>query len=132
MTGAELIAVERERQVSEEDWTPEHDDTHASGELADAAVVYASPRVLYVRDDHTFGLGVTFRDIWPQGWDVFKANYAGRTDRHGLDRDKVREINEAKPARRIRELTKAGALLAAEIDRLQRYIDEWEEGDEAT
>src|SRR6516162_7451434 len=28
VTGAELIAVERQRQINREGWTPEHDDEH--------------------------------------------------------------------------------------------------------
>jgi hypothetical protein len=39
--GIELIADERTRQISEEGWTPEHDDGHDEGELSAAASVYA-------------------------------------------------------------------------------------------
>lgn len=35
------ICRERERQMSKEGWTPEHDDTHVNGELARAASCYA-------------------------------------------------------------------------------------------
>lgn len=119
MNGVELIAAERERQVSEEGWTPEHDDGHDNGALVDAALVYASPRELYVRADRSPGLGVVFMNVWPHGWRRKPSN-AGRTDGHGLDASKVREINAAKPASRVRELVMAGALLAAEIDRLNR------------
>ncbi len=38
---AEIVA-ERERQITVEGWTPQHDDEHASGELADAAACYAT------------------------------------------------------------------------------------------
>ncbi len=34
------IAAERRRQIEAEGWTPEHDDTHNRGELADAAACY--------------------------------------------------------------------------------------------
>lgn len=34
------ISVERQRQIEEEGWTPEHDDRHANGELACAAACY--------------------------------------------------------------------------------------------
>ena len=38
----ELIAAERERQINEEGWTPEHDlKNHSTGELAVAAAAYA-------------------------------------------------------------------------------------------
>jgi exosome complex RNA-binding protein Csl4 len=77
--GVALIAAERERQVSEEGWTQDHDDTHANGELVTAAVGY-------ITGD---------RNKFPISW-AFK------------------------PTTRICDLTKAGALIAAEIDRLQR------------
>ena len=33
--------LERERQIGQEGWTPEHDDEHVDGEMADAAACYA-------------------------------------------------------------------------------------------
>jgi hypothetical protein len=83
MTGAELIAAERERQVSEEGWSEAHDDQHRRGELVTAACCYAAGSPVY-------GAG------WP--WDM----------------------NWWRQADSVRNLTKAGALIAAEIDRLQR------------
>lgn len=81
--GLAVIAAERKRQVEAEGWTPEHDDEHATGELANAAVCYALGR----------------RTVWwPWSLDWWKPS----------------------PDNRIRELAKAGALIAAEIDRLQR------------
>ena len=93
-SGVDLIAAERERQKAVEDWTPEHDDEHTSGELAAAGAAYAYPTDLRSRD----GRAVTKRVLWPwrDGW-----------------RDHV-------PDERVRELAKAGALIAAEIDRLLR------------
>ena len=41
--GAELIAVERRRQVEKEGWTADHDDNaldHGQGQIANAAVAY--------------------------------------------------------------------------------------------
>lgn len=40
-TGIELIAEERQRQITEEGWTPEHDINHTNGQLASAAACYA-------------------------------------------------------------------------------------------
>jgi len=39
---ARSVLAERRRQVEEEGWTREHDDTHINGELADAAAMYAT------------------------------------------------------------------------------------------
>lgn len=89
-TGIELIAEERKRQVTKERWTPEHDDEHDSGEIAMAAAAYAW---------HAGGAslnGVYGVNLWP--WDA----------------------SCWKPKDPIRDLVRAGALIAAEIDRLQR------------
>ncbi|HSH23959.1 MAG TPA: hypothetical protein VLA13_00260 [Massilibacterium sp.] len=90
-TGIELIKEERLRQISEEGWTPEHDDKHAFEEMAIAASCYATPEIL---KDYKQGVPKN----WP--WD--------------------KEWYKPTPENRVRELTKAGALIAAEIDRLQR------------
>lgn len=50
------VLAERERQKAVEGWTPEHDDAHASKELAHAAACYAIGSRLYN--------GI---DFWP--WD---------------------------------------------------------------
>jgi hypothetical protein len=39
-SGAAAVAFERERQMSAEGYTPEHDDAHIDGALADAAACY--------------------------------------------------------------------------------------------
>jgi hypothetical protein len=86
MTGAELIAAERQRQVTEEGWSAEHDVTqHADGALACAASYLASQRP-------------PARTGYPM-WAL--------------------EIGGKLKFNRVRELTIAGALIAAEIDRIQ-------------
>lgn len=92
-TGIELITAERERQLTQEGWTPENDAKYIEGELRDAAIAYAmvcDPRA-----------GDTAHSIFPWEPEWFKT---------GPDE----QVDE------IRCLTKAGALIAAEIDRLQR------------
>jgi hypothetical protein len=101
----QLIAAERDRQVSREDYSAKHDDSHADGEIACAAACYALPEShrRYSRRHHELSENGG-RDLvwwtpthWPDGWE-FKAS----------------------PKDRVRELVKAGALIAAEIDRLLR------------
>lgn len=93
MTGVELIAAERQRQIDVEGRLPDHDDEHGRGELAYAAAVYALPPE--VRHRHIWTS--TLLDLlWPKQW-------------------RIKEEHD-----RVRELVKAGALIAAEIDRLQR------------
>lgn len=91
LDGAALIAAERERQLQAEGWTPEHDDEHAHGELAAAAVSY-----IVISDPDGAGDTGYPEEVWP--WD----------------------LSWFKPADPIKNLVRAGALIAAEIDRLQR------------
>lgn len=91
MNGAERIAAERQRQIAGEGWTAEHDAKHVDGDLAKAAVVYALSAI-YPPDAHG-NPRWTISGWWPRGW-TFKT---------------------ADP---VRMLEKAGALIAAEIDRL--------------
>jgi hypothetical protein len=95
MDGAELIAAERRRQICAEGWTPEHDDEHITGEMIGAAVTYAA-HALEIVSDHEVP-GADNEGWWP--WDE----------------------KWWKPSPDpIRNLAKAGALIAAEIDRLLR------------
>lgn len=94
MTGAEMIAVERQRQVDSEGWTAEHDDEHDDGEMALAAACYA--RMAHIPDDLRRPDDKDTPEHWPWEWD------------------------EWKPKSQLRDLARAGALIAAEIDRLQR------------
>jgi len=97
-TGIEIIAEERQRQISVEGWTDEHDKQHTGGELAFAAKAYAEHAAYQSAADAEFsGVKTDYRpDWWP--WD----------------------IKWWKPSKDpIRNLAKSGALIAAEIDRLQ-------------
>lgn len=89
-TGCQLIAAERKRQIEVEGWTADHDAKHICGELTDAAVCYAIRGYWRTRYDRFL------KALWP--WD---SKYWKPTQDD-----------------RIKELTKAGALIAAEIDRL--------------
>jgi hypothetical protein len=93
VTGAELIAAERRRQIEVEGWTPEHDREHRPDELAQAAACYALP-VPFRRLDLRGTSWQLLRHLWPWASDWWKPT----------------------PHNRVRELVKAGALIAAEID----------------
>lgn len=108
MTGAERIAAERERQISEEGYSAGHDDCHGGDDIAMAAACYAAPEPIFVRRD--FAAGTTYRDPWPWEDRLDKRPYNGN----------VLILETATTAQRIRILEKAGALIAAEIDRLLR------------
>lgn len=102
-TGIERIAAERQRQITEENWSAEHDDKHDAEELARAAAMYALPDNLRFAD----GKDSFYGTVWPWEPQWFKG--APKT---GLPLNLLHS--------RIRELEKAGALIAAEIDRIQR------------
>lgn len=84
------VLAERRRQVEAEGWTPEHDDEHARGEIALAAACYALSAV-GVRGGDNAQLR-----FWPWDDDWWR------------------------PSTPRRDLIKAGALILAEIERLDR------------
>ena len=96
MNGIELIAQERQRQIEAEGWTPEHDDEHDAGQLAAAARCYTKTAQLQVCRLVSRQPGRP-EFTWPWDDEAWKPSPDA-----------------------IRNLVKAGALIAAEIDRLQR------------
>ncbi len=93
---AQDVLAERERHVSVEGWQHEHDDLHDGGALADAAACYAATEPAFCALPFQ-GVGTQqYRWLWP--WDAAWW----------------------KPTSRRRNLVKAGALILAEIERLDR------------
>lgn len=119
-TGVTLIQEERHRQVYEKRWTLKHDDQHTLHELAYAAAVYAVPGGRVMVGTAT-AFEVSLRDPWP--WPEkpkFDAELRALYP-HPLASVMASPTDGARfRQERIRELTKAGALIAAEIDRLTR------------
>jgi hypothetical protein len=83
------VLAERQRQISAEGWTPEHDDEHDDGRMAVAAAYYAT----YDHQGKCKGWG---RILWP--WDE----------------------EWCKPKDDRSNLVRAGALVIAEIERIDR------------
>lgn len=98
MSGIALIDAERSRQMVVEGWSPEHDNQHRNGELAEAAAAYAD---LAAYQASTADNPTPLDLRRPMGWPFEAAWWKPSTDP-------------------VRNLEKAGALIAAEIDRLQR------------
>ena len=90
MNGIELIAEERKRQLEEKGWTLDFDQAHTNQELAGAAKSYL---------DHYIYKTPSYPFYWPFDISWWKP-----------DNSKTR----------LRDLVKAGALIAAEIDRITR------------
>jgi hypothetical protein len=99
MNGVELIATERRRQIDVEGWTPEHDDIHCGAEMSEAAAGYAHTANLQLHGYRNLARDVPYLWPWDEKWWKPSPNP-------------------------ICNLVKAGALIAAEIDRLQRQMPE--------
>jgi hypothetical protein len=94
------IAAERRRQVEVENWSEGHDNRHQRGEMADAAACYAAG-------------GMTFRAV--------RVTAARGRYKH----DRLVDLwpwasKWWKPKNKRRDLIRAGALIVAEIERLDR------------
>nr|WP_314540037.1 hypothetical protein [uncultured Massilia sp.] len=91
------VLVERGRQVEAEGYDPDHDDAHVSDEIAAYAAYYVMPPAVRDWPAEETGHGATWgAAIIPEGW------------------------GPPKPGDRRRELVKAGALVLAEIERIDR------------
>ena len=102
MTGIERITAERKRQIEQENWTAEHDDQYLNQELPMAAACYTMMAEILTRSDNEDRRQIIAEEAtppvkWP--WDA-------RWWKPSPDP--------------VRNLEKAGALIAAEIDRLKR------------
>ena len=86
------VLAERKRQITAEGWTPEHDDEHGDGSMCMAAVCYAE-WAHYGHPNDGEGL-IPINWPWAPDW--------------------------WKPGDHRRNLVKAGALILAEIERLDR------------
>jgi hypothetical protein len=107
MTAIEDIAAERRRQVSEEGWTPAHDDEHHYGEMARAAACYALASVDSKPLCATLGANFAGMTVW--GGQVALTTLLWPW-----------AAKWWKPKDRRRDLVKAAALIVAEIERLDR------------
>src|SRR6478609_3064815 len=100
-TGIELISEERDRQIKKEGWTEFHDAQYKRDELARAAAAYAMPDRF--RDKLINGKPRIF-PFMVSWWKP-------------ADKKKKRKGH-------IHELVQSGALISAEIDRLQKDLDQ--------
>lgn len=101
------VMNERDRQWNEEGWTPEHDDAHQYGELAMAAAAYACNTPTHRKQI-----------------DVFANRIGGGQSRVGWFMPHLLlwpfEQKWWKPRDARADLVRAGALILAEIERLDR------------
>lgn len=109
-TGIDLIADERATHPAA-GRTPEHDAEHVSGEIAAAAACYAALAPIFIQQLSHRGVG--FVDPWPWGRTV-----AGRAADDADTFHLGTTANHKRSKTRLRQLQIAGALIAAEMDRL--------------
>lgn len=99
--GVELIAEERQRQIDVEGYSKEHDSQHKVSEFISAAGSYTHSAVMHALKEE----GAT-NDALTNGIPFLKKSFVWGYDAF-------------KPTNCLRDLIKAGALIAAAIDRLQ-------------
>lgn len=114
--GYELVTRERIRQITHERWSAAHDDEHNDHSLAIVAAIYAVAGVEHVSVRRELDINAPNRvpayiDAWPMSWD--------------------QEWDKREEHDRLRCLSIAGALICAEIDRLQRLADQNERDEKA-
>lgn len=98
--GITLITLERKRQIEKKGFTSEHDDKHVNGELSAAAGSYTALASIQTNRQVHMQVKPSEMDphpLWPWDESTWKPS------------DDV-----------VRNLVRAGALIAAEIDRVQR------------
>ena len=101
-TGIELISEERQRQITIEGYTAQHDSQHPASEFAYAIIAYAE----------SAKEGINCKEL-------------GITDNllismYKKSAEKIFPWRDFKPTTDIRDLIKVGALAAALIDKLQQ------------
>lgn len=92
---AQDVLAERQRQIEKEGWTPEHDDEHGDNSMAIAAACYALADYQRPLNVQT----VSIEKLWQ--WTGWASHWF-------------------KPKDKRRNLIRAGALILAEIERLDR------------
>lgn len=109
LTPIEMIERERNRQITREGWSIKHDDKQNLDQLSWAAVAYVMPDPVMrfaeanmANSHHASSMCLSRECLWPWPATTYKPT----------------------PHDRMRELVKAGALIVAEMERLQRVDKE--------
>lgn len=110
-SGIDLIAEERHRQLAKLGWSAGHDDEHDERELARAGLAYV--------ENYVARWWVYTNALCMSGVDNGPLTYKNEPVPESWPWDD----KDWKPEDPMRDLVKAGALIAAEIDRLQRAKD---------
>ncbi|WP_141105585.1 MULTISPECIES: hypothetical protein [unclassified Rhizobium] len=103
------VVAERRRQIDAEGWTVEHDDQHTDYSISRAAAVYAlmaseackANRAVMDGFKRASSVPAEISSLWPLAW----------------------RMDWLKPHSRRNDLVRAGALILAEIERLDRLSE---------
>lgn len=100
LSGISEIAIERLRQIEKEGWTAEHDEQHPDRELTRAAACYLA-------------------HVIDRQW-VYRPNNEHAYNAEDAPNEWPWDIKWWKPKNPRRDLVRAAALIAAELDRMER------------
>lgn len=92
------ISKERQRQIEKEGYSQSHDDEHGDGSIADAAACYAATSDFLFQPVAVSEAGARITDVWP--WHP--------------------DSNKKQNHSRKRQLVMAGAMILAELERIER------------
>lgn len=96
----ELVKAERQKQINKYGYTPEHDDEHTDGSIADAAACYASTKnQLFIPIGKDIEEHKALIRLWPWEPKYFKKSEKSRED----------------------QLITSAAMLMAEYERIVRF-----------
>lgn len=115
-SGIELIAAERQRQIEVEGWNDLHDNDHNTMQLSGAAGCYLANAInkAYEGEPHTKKKRARFQYNYDEMWKPGVVRKGGWKDGWPWDE----EWDKRKKHDKVRSLVIAGALIAAELDRL--------------
>ena len=112
-TGIELIAEERQRQTEKEGWSQKHDNCeHSKGNLSIAAAYYAINKL-------PFRMRLQYFEPDDMGTNDSDRGYRkGYKGRGWIEQFPFTDADKREKHDRLKSLVVAGALIAAEIDRI--------------
>ena len=110
-TGIELIAEERQRQIDVEGYNEQHDSQHDFSQLTSAATTYIDAAILTAKS-----IKIGNSNEASISWHQYNEPFEWKNLKLGWPW----EEESFKPTTPLKNLIKAGALIAAAIDRLQK------------
>jgi len=125
LSGVEAIARERQRQIEKEGYSSDHDKLHIEDQLAYAAICYAAPtrtrRLVKLRGENKAGFPTVSLKDGPEGEGTYVVQPSSLWP---FEASSFKPDTSGTIRGRMRDLEKAGAMIAAEYDRLRAMLME--------